>query len=69
MDCTEQRVQRPSRKQKCWYSGKKKCHTVKNKIMIAVTVKIVYTSKDAPGSVHDLTVRRRGIPLPKEAGG
>ena len=24
IDCTEQPIQRPSRKQRCWYSGKKK---------------------------------------------
>ena len=34
IDCTEQPIQRPSRKQRCWYSGKKKRHTVKTEIVI-----------------------------------
>ena len=34
LDCTEQQVHRPARKQRCWYSGKKKRHTIKNEIII-----------------------------------
>jgi hypothetical protein len=33
-DCTEQPIQRPGRKQRCWYSGKKKHHTIKTEIVI-----------------------------------
>ena len=69
MDCTEQPVQRPLRKQRCWYSGKKKRHTVKNEIIITQTGRIVAISDDAPGRVHDIEVRRRGPPLPKDAHG
>ena len=69
MDCTEQPVQRPSRKQRCWYSGKKKRHTVKNEIIITGTGRIAAVSDDAPGRVHDIEVRRRGPPLPKDAHG
>lgn len=67
LDCTEQTVQRPSRKQKCWYSGKKKRHTVKNEIIITEAGRIVSVSDDAPGAVHDITIRRRGPPLPEDA--
>lgn len=69
MDCTEQPVQRPQRKQRCWYSGKKKRHTVKNEIIITEGGTIVAVSDDAPGRVHDIEVRRRGPPLPKDARG
>lgn len=69
MDCTEQPVQRPSRKQRCWYSGKKKRHTVKNEIIITESGKIAFVSADAPGRVHDIEVRRRGPALPKDAHG
>lgn len=67
MDCTEQPVQRPQRKQRCWYSGKKKRHTVKNEIIITEAGKIAAVSDDAPGRVHDIEIRRRGPPLPKNA--
>lgn len=33
-DATEQQVHRPQRKQKCWYSGKKKRHCIKNEVII-----------------------------------
>jgi DDE superfamily endonuclease/Helix-turn-helix of DDE superfamily endonuclease len=69
MDCTEQPVQRPSRKQRCWYSGKKKRHTVKNEIIVTGSGKIAAVSDDAPGRVHDIEIRRRGPPLPKDARG
>ena len=66
-DCTEQPIQRPGRKQRCWYSGKKKRHTIKSEIAITEPGKIVSVSKPAPGSVHDITIRRRGPPIPKDA--
>jgi hypothetical protein len=64
IDCTEQPIQRPSRKQRCWYSGKKKRHTIKTEIIITENGRIVSISKPAPGRVHDLEIRRRGPPLP-----
>lgn len=67
LDCTEQQVHRPARKQRCWYSGKKKRHTIKNEIIITEHGKIVFISDDAPGTVHDIAIRRRGPPLPKDA--
>lgn len=67
IDCTEQVIQRPSRKQRCWYSGKKKRHTIKTEIIITEKGKIVSASKPAPGRVHDIEIRRRGSRLPKNA--
>ena len=67
IDCTEQPIQRPSRKQRCWYSGKKKRHTIKSEITITQQGRIVGVSKSAPGRVHDLEIRRRGPPLPERA--
>lgn len=63
-DATEQPVQRPQRKQKCWYSGKKKSHSIKNEIITSENGRIISVSKSAPGTVHDITIRRRGPPLP-----
>jgi transposase len=67
LDCTEQVIQRPSRKQRCWYSGKKKRHTIKTEIAVTESGKIVGVSKPAPGRVHDIEIRRRGSCLPKNA--
>jgi len=66
-DCTEQPIQRPGRKQRRWYSGKKKRHTIKTEIAITEPGRIVSVSRPAPGSVHDITLRRRGPPIPKDA--
>jgi transposase len=65
IDCTEQPIQRPSRKQRCWYSGKKKRHTIKTEIIVTEQGRIVSRSKPSPGSRSDITIRRRGPPLPK----
>jgi len=67
IDCTEQPIQRPRRKQRCWYSGKKKRHTIKSEITITAQGRITGVSKPAPGRVHDLEIRRRGPPLPRHA--
>lgn len=67
LDCTEQPVHRPARKQKSWYSGKKKRHTIKNEIVVTEKGRIAAVSDDAPGTVHDIAIRRRGPPLPKDA--
>lgn len=67
IDCTEQPIQRPRRKQRCWYSGKKKRHTIKTEIAVTENGRIVSISKPAPGRVHDLEIRRRGPPLPTGA--
>ena len=65
VDCTEQTVYRPSRKQRCWYSGKKKRHTIKTEIILTERGRIAAASRPAPGRVHDIELRRRGLPLPK----
>jgi hypothetical protein len=66
-DGTEPPIQRPGRKQRCWYSGKKTRHAIKTEIAITEPGRIVSVSRPAPGSVHDLTLRRRGPPIPKDA--
>mgnify|MGYP001168059159 FL=1 len=67
IDGTEQPIERPSRKQRCWYSGKKKRHTIKTEIAVTEQGRIVGVSKPAPGRVHDLEIRRRAPPLPKHS--
>jgi len=65
IDATEQPIERPERKQKVWYSGKKKRHCIKNEIITSETGRIVSVSSSVPGTVHDLRLRRRGPPLPQ----
>lgn len=67
IDCTEQPTQRPQHKQRCWYSGKKKRHTIKTEIIVTAQGRIISASKPAPGRVSDITIRRRGAPLPQGA--
>ncbi len=67
IDATEQPMERPQRKQKVWYSGKKKHHSIKAEIITTEKGRIVSVSKSAPGTVHDITIRRRGPPLPENA--
>jgi hypothetical protein len=68
-DVTEQPIQRPKNKQarKSYYSGKKKRHTQKTEITITRAGKIIDVSKTTPGSVHDITIRRNGSHLPRDA--
>jgi hypothetical protein len=49
VDGAEQPIERPSRKQRCWYSGKKKRHTIKTEIAVTEGGRIVAVSKPAPG--------------------
>lgn len=64
IDATEQRIERPLRGQRKFYSGKKKYHTIKTEIQVTEEGRIVAVSKPYPGAVHDLEVRRREPPLP-----
>jgi hypothetical protein len=56
VDGTEREIERPKdkTKQKDYYSGKKKEHTVKNQVIISPRKKkILYVSKTITGRVHD----------------
>ncbi len=66
IDAKEQRVQRPSgedesgnSRQKPFYSGKKKAHTLKTQVAVAPDGSFQSVGRSAPGSVHDLTLLRR----------
>ena len=52
IDATEQRIERPVRGQRKFYSGKKKCHTIKTEIQITEKGRIVAVSKPFPGAVQ-----------------
>ena len=65
IDCTEQPIERPKKRQRKYYSGKKKQHTIKKEIQMTEEGRIVSTSKPHPGKDHDFEVRKRGSPLPR----
>lgn len=53
IDATEQQIRRPKTKQKKYYSGKKKRHTIKNQLVVTRKGKILSVSRSNPGSKHD----------------
>jgi hypothetical protein len=65
IDATEQRIQRPKKKQKKYYSGKKKQHTIKTEIQINGVGRIVNISKPYPGKNHDIAIRKLHDRLPR----
>lgn len=58
VDVTEQPTQRPSKKQRRSYSGKKKRHTMKTEIVIQENGKIISVSKSHKGRTHDFKIRK-----------
>lgn len=65
VDTKEQRIQRPSgkdsegkSKEKPYYSGKKKAHTVKTQIAVSPDGRIAAVSESVPGPTADLTLLR-----------
>ena len=67
IDATEQPIERPKRRQKPYYSGKKKRHTLKTEIRLTLKGRIVHVSKPHPGSVHDFAVFKGEQLPPKES--
>jgi hypothetical protein len=67
IDATESPVERPTRGQRKYYSGKKKQHTVKTEIRINGDGRILNVSRTVPGSVHDFHLLKEGKPLPGNA--
>lgn len=61
-DCTEQSVQRPTKDQQVYYSGKKKQHTIKTEIGITNQGEILYVSPPTPGSKHDFALHKEHAP-------
>jgi len=56
IDVTEQAIQRPQKKQKKYFSGKKKRHTLKTEIQVTKRGEIIRVSKPYSGSSHDLEI-------------
>jgi hypothetical protein len=52
-DATDREIQRPKYNQQESYSGKHKCHTIKNMIVVNLTGLILFLSITVSGKVHD----------------
>jgi hypothetical protein len=59
VDTFEQRTQRPRRRQRAYYSGKKKAHTLKSQVAVDEDGRVVDVGPSRPGRWADLKVLRR----------
>jgi hypothetical protein len=59
VDTFEQRTRRPRRRQRAYYSGKKKAHTLKSQVAVDEDGRVVDVGKSRPGPWADLKVLRR----------
>jgi hypothetical protein len=66
LDATEQEIPRPKnkRRQKNYYSGKKKKHTVKTQIMVNKKGVILHKTKHRNGKKHDYDLFKKNGPPP-----
>ncbi len=59
VDTFEQRTQRPTRRQRAYYSGKKKAHTLKSQVAVDEDGRVVDVADSRPGRWADLKVFKR----------
>ena len=59
LDATVQRINKPSKKQNDYYSGKHKCHVVKVQALVSPTGLLIYHTKYVPGKMHDFALFRK----------
>jgi hypothetical protein len=59
VDTFEQRTHRPRRRQRAWYSGKKKAHTLKSQVAVDEDGRVVDVGPSRPGRWADLKVFKR----------
>lgn len=59
VDVSEMEIERPKKKQKRYYSGKQKCHTLKSQLLVDwETGKIICTAVEK-GKTHDFKLLKR----------
>lgn len=61
IDATECPVQRPQKKQRKWYSGRKKSHIIKAQIVVNKTNGIIICTAEDHSKTHDFTLYKRTI--------
>ena len=65
VDTFDQRTQRPRRRQRAYYSGKKKAHTLKSQVAVDADGRVAAVAASRPGRWADLEVFRRSGPAGK----
>ena len=67
LDATESPIERPKKKQRAHYSGKKKRHTRKSQLLVEASSALILSTAFAPGRVHDVQLcREHGLRLGEE---
>jgi hypothetical protein len=67
IDVTEQPMERPVKKQRQWYSGKKKRHTLKAQLLVCLETLHIVLVICGKGRTHDFTLlKHSGLKLLKE---
>ncbi len=68
MDVTETAIERPKKKQKQYYSCKKKCHTLKSQLVINQETREIICTAFGPGHCHDFNLFKKSkfIFIPKQ---
>ena len=56
IDATEQPIERPKRRQRAYYSGKKRGHTIKVQLVVCLTTLQIYSVICSKGRVHDFRI-------------
>lgn len=59
IDVTEQPMERPVKKQRQWYSGKKKRHTIKTQLLVCLETLHILIVTCGKGRMHDFTLLKR----------
>ena len=59
LDVTEQPMERPVKKQRQWYSGKKKRHTIKAQLIVCLNTLCILLVVCGKGRTHDFTLLKR----------
>lgn len=59
MDVTETAIERPKKKQKRYYSGKKKYHTLKTQLVINQETREIICTAFGPGHCHDFNLFKK----------
>jgi hypothetical protein len=61
VDVTESPIERPKKKQRIWYSGKKKCHTIKTQVIIEQKTGKIFAVDHGKGSIHDFKLYKKTV--------
>lgn len=61
VDVTESPIERPVRKQKQFYSGKKKQHTFKSQLVVNLSTRMIVCTADGKGRRHDFRLKQAQV--------